>query len=76
MVLSVNGAAGVPIGKGLEAKGRLDVLLLGKGPSDPSAILAYEKDAPEKGGYVVLFDGTVKKVSVEEFASTPKPAVK
>lgn len=36
-------------------------------PADRLKVLAYEKDAPQRGGWVVFVDGTVKKVSKEEF---------
>jgi hypothetical protein len=32
-----------------------------------NTILAYEKDAPEKGGHVGYADGSVKKMTAEEF---------
>jgi hypothetical protein len=35
-------------------------------------IVAYEKDAPANGGYVVLTSGEVKKMSASEFQSAPK----
>jgi len=36
-------------------------------------VLAYEKKAPESGGYVLMQDGTtVKKLTAEEFKSAPK----
>jgi hypothetical protein len=34
---------------------------------EPARLLAYTKDAPTQGGYMLLSDGTVKKCSVEEF---------
>ena len=36
------------------------------------SILAYEKSAPEAGGFVLLQDGTVKKLTAQEFATTSK----
>lgn len=39
-------------------------------PSDK--ILAFEKDAPTKGGQVLMLDRTVKSMTVEEFAAAPK----
>jgi hypothetical protein len=37
-----------------------------------SAVLAYEKDAPSQGGHVLLQDGTVKKMTADEFKAAPK----
>ncbi len=42
----------------------------GKVPSDK--ILAYEKTVPEGGGYVLMLDRTVKKMTPEEFKAAPK----
>ncbi|MCI0642560.1 MAG: hypothetical protein L0Y72_22365 [Gemmataceae bacterium] len=42
---------------------------------DPQAgrlVLGYEKDAPKEGGFVLLVDGQVKKMSAAEFAAAPK----
>lgn len=37
------------------------------------AVLAYEKKAPEQGGFVLMQDGkTIKKMSAEEFKAAPK----
>jgi hypothetical protein len=36
------------------------------------AVLAYEKNVPTDGGYVLLSAGTVKKMSASEFQSAPK----
>lgn len=53
-----------------------EVVLLWGAPIQEGAsdkILAYEKSAPESGGYVLMQDGTtVKKVTVEEFKAAPK----
>jgi hypothetical protein len=35
-------------------------------------LIAYEKSAPTDGGYVLLEDGSVKKMSASEFQSAPK----
>jgi hypothetical protein len=35
-------------------------------------VLAYEKDAPQQGGYVLFQDGTVKHLSAAEFQAAPK----
>ena len=37
-------------------------------------MLAYHKDVPEKGGEVLMQDGTAKKMTAEEFQAAPKPA--
>ena len=42
----------------------------GKVPSDK--ILAYEKKVPEQGGYVLMLDRTVKKMTADEFKAAPK----
>ncbi len=38
------------------------------------AVLAYPKDAAEKGGAVLLQDGSVKEMTAAEFAAAPKAA--
>lgn len=47
---------------------------LGEEPGNPPSdkILAYEKHVPESGGYVLMLDRTVKKMTPEEFKSAPK----
>ena len=36
-------------------------------------VLAYEKQAPETGGFVLMQDGqTIKKMTAEEFRAAPK----
>lgn len=42
----------------------------GKGSS--TEILGYEKQAPERGGFVLLVNRTVKKMSADEFKAAPK----
>jgi hypothetical protein len=46
----------------------------GEGESTGSGgdVVAYEKDAPTQGGYVLLTSGEVKKLSASEFQSAPK----
>ncbi len=39
-------------------------------------ILAYKSDVPTNGGPVLLTDGTIKKISADEFKAAPKPAGK
>ena len=36
------------------------------------AVIAYEKDVPTKGGYVLLHNGKVKQMTADEFRSAPK----
>jgi hypothetical protein len=36
------------------------------------AVVAYEKQVPTEGGYVLLSAGSVKKMTAEEFAAAPK----
>jgi hypothetical protein len=43
-----------------------------KTPDASKTILAYEKEAPEKGGYVLMQDGTVKEMTAQEFQAAPK----
>jgi hypothetical protein len=49
--------------------------------SEPGAVksdqvLAYQKQAPEEGGYVLLLDRSVKKMSAEEFKAAPRASAK
>lgn len=44
------------------------------GQSTAPEILAYGKDVPEKGGYVLHLDRTVSKMTAEEFKAAPKAA--
>ena len=45
------------------------------GAGTSNTVLAYEKDAPTKGGAVLMADGSVKKITVDEFkkATLAKP---
>ena len=43
-------------------------------PSD--VILAYQKDVPVSGGFVLLQDARVKKMTAAEFAAAPKAGKK
>ena len=38
----------------------------------PEMVLAYGKDVPQGGGYVLTSEGNVTKMSAAEFASAPK----
>jgi hypothetical protein len=65
---------GFPGGFGMVQGGDV-VLMLGapieEGASDK--VLAFEKKAPESGGYVLMQDGTtVKKMSADEFRAAPR----
>ncbi|MFO0958829.1 MAG: hypothetical protein U0800_15595 [Isosphaeraceae bacterium] len=55
---------------------RLDAALpsTGEEPGDGSSqeVLAYFKSVPESGGYVLMLDRTIKKMTAAEFASAPK----
>jgi hypothetical protein len=44
------------------------------GHSESSEILAYMKDVPQNGGHVLLLNGTIKKMTADEFKSAPRPA--
>jgi hypothetical protein len=39
---------------------------------DPGAVIAYEKDAPTKGGLVLLADSAVKKMTAQEVLAATK----
>ncbi|PHS13768.1 MAG: hypothetical protein COA78_06675 [Blastopirellula sp.] len=40
--------------------------------NNSQVILGYQKDVPEKGGYVLFADGSAKKLTKEEFTGTSK----
>lgn len=46
------------------------------GQSNAPEILAYGKDVPEKGGYVLHLDRTTSRMTPEEFKAAPKAAGK
>jgi hypothetical protein len=49
------------------------VYIWGAGYADGAKqVVAYEKKAPTEGGYVLLQDGTVKKMTADEFKSAPQ----
>jgi hypothetical protein len=50
-------------GTGVKGEGEM-----GKG----GEVIAYEKDAPTNGGYVLLSSGEVKQMSAAEFKAAPK----
>jgi hypothetical protein len=41
-------------------------------PDPGQKVLAYVKDVPQKGGEVIMADGTVKAMTAEEFQAAPK----
>ena len=43
-------------------------------PDAASTVLAYHKDVPEKGGEVLMQDGTAKIMTAEQFQAASKPA--
>ena len=47
---------------------------LGEEPGKVPApeILAYQKQVPEQGGYVLQLDRTIRKMTVDEFKAAPK----
>lgn len=42
------------------------------GGSPSTEVLAYRKEVPQEGGYVLLLNRTVKKMTADEFKSAPK----
>ena len=42
-------------------------------PNASETLLAYQKQAPTQGGYVVMADETIKKLTSEEFKALRKP---
>jgi hypothetical protein len=44
------------------------------GRSESQEILAYQKDVPQSGGYVLLLNRTAKKMTADQFKSAPTPA--
>jgi hypothetical protein len=54
-------------GVGMKGEGEM-----GKGGD----VVAYEKDAPTAGGYVLLSGGEIKHMSAADYAAAPKPSGK
>jgi hypothetical protein len=52
------------------------IVIWGQGLGTTKDIIAYEKKVETEGGYVLLQDGTVKKMTADEFKSAPKAAKK
>jgi len=44
----------------------------GVGPADSSAVLAYQKEVPSSGGWVLLQNGKVQQMTADEFKAAPK----
>ena len=44
------------------------------GHAESNEVLAYEKEVPESGGYVLLLNRVVKKMTADEFKAAPMPA--
>ena len=44
----------------------------GEAASAAANVIAYEKDAPTSGGYVLFTNGEVKQMTADEFKSAPK----
>jgi hypothetical protein len=62
-----------PLGYGAVKSG--DYVVVWKAPVSASGsgnVLAYQKDAPSKGGPVVMQDGSVKEMTAAEFTAAPK----
>jgi hypothetical protein len=49
------------------------IAVWGVSGKDEGTVLAYEKDAPAKGGMVLMADGTVKTMSANELQAALKP---
>ena len=62
----------IPVAAPLLRDGTL-VYLWGAGYAGGSSkVVAYEKQAPTEGGFVLLQDGTVKEMTADEFRTAPK----
>ena len=44
------------------------------GHADSNEVLAYQKEVPENGGYVLMLNRVVKKMTADEFKAAPAPA--
>jgi hypothetical protein len=64
----VNGYAAVNTGQVVVLWGSTLAPSAGSAPG----VLAYEKDVPDQGGYVLLQDGTVQHMAAAEFQAAPK----
>jgi hypothetical protein len=71
-------------GNGYEALQSGDIVLMcnatlpdldeDSGHSESQEILAYQKDVPQSGGYVLLLNRSVRKMTTDEFKAASKPA--
>jgi hypothetical protein len=43
------------------------------GEAGSDQVLAYRKEVPESGGYVLMLNRSVKKMTAEEFKAAPRP---
>jgi hypothetical protein len=62
-----------PVGHAAVASG--EFVVFWKAPisaSSSGTVLAYHKDVPASGGFVVMQDGSVQQMSAEEFRAAPK----
>jgi hypothetical protein len=48
------------------------VVVWGVKDKDSGTVLAYEKDAPTKGGAVLMADGTVREMTADELKAAKK----
>jgi hypothetical protein len=69
--------AGFPLGYQAVQAGEVVVVwgarMAGEGDSGASRdVIAYEKNVPAEGGWVLLQNGTVKQMTAAEFAAAPK----
>jgi hypothetical protein len=44
------------------------------GKVESNEVLAYESQVPESGGYVLMLNRTIKKMTADEFKAAPKPS--
>jgi hypothetical protein len=49
------------------------VVVWGVKDHNADTMLAYEKDAPAKGGWAVMADGKIKRLDASAFQNVPKP---
>ncbi len=44
------------------------------GQTESNEVLAYQKQVPENGGYVLMLNRTIKQMTADEFKAAPRPA--
>jgi hypothetical protein len=44
------------------------------GHAESNEVLAFQKQVPENGGYVLLLNRTIKNMTADEFKAAPRPA--